>query len=84
MSEPTLPLHKRLLAGWMAIVARFGEVQTLVLLGFFYGFLIGPMATAIAVGRGDLLAKRGLRAGGSAWSEADTSPAELERAKHPF
>lgn len=83
MSEK-VTFWRRLLNGWMAIVARFGEVQTLVLLGIFYGGLIGPVATGIAVGRGDLLAKRKLREPGSAWREADPMPAELERAKHPF
>ena len=83
MSE-NVSFWRRLLNGWMAIVARFGEVQTLVLLGIFYGGLIGPVATGIFVGRGDLLAKRKLRQPGSAWVEADTAPAEIERAKQPF
>ena len=43
--------------------------------------VIGPTALAIALGRGDLLAKRGLRIGGSAWQDADTAKPDLERAK---
>ena len=77
-------IPRRLLEGWLVIAARFGEVQTLVLLGLVYGAVIGPSALiARALGR-DFLAKRGLRQPGSAWQEADTTPGDLERAKHPF
>jgi hypothetical protein len=72
---------RRLKNGWMAIVGRFGFVQTLVLLGIIYVFVIGPVAIVMAIGRSDQLAKRGLRESGSAWNDADTAPPDLERAK---
>lgn len=75
------PLRQRLLQAWLEIALRFGEVQTLVLLGLFYAFLIGPAALAVQVARRDLLAKRGLRTGGSAWVETEAAPHDLERAK---
>jgi hypothetical protein len=75
------PVWRRLLDGWTAIAGRFGSVQTLVLLGFFYLFLIGPAALASRLGRADPLARRGLRCGGSAWREADSAAPDLERAK---
>ena len=78
--EP-VPVHRRLLNGWMAIVARFGFVQTLVILAIFYALLIGPVALFGALTRRDLLDKRGLRNGDSAWHEADTAAADLEHAK---
>jgi hypothetical protein len=65
----------------MAITARFGFSQTLVILALFYGLLIGPVALALVIGRRDYLGRRGLRAGGSAWCEADSSKPDLERAK---
>ena len=37
MNEP-LPLHRRMLHGWLEIAGHFGEVQTLVLLGIVYVF----------------------------------------------
>ncbi len=77
-------LTRRLLQGWLEIVARFGEVQTLVLLGLIYGLIFGP-ASLIARGLGnDFLSKRGLRAAGSAWRTADSRPPELENVKQPF
>ena len=76
-----VPVHRRLLDGWMAIVARFGFAQTLVLLSVFYATLIGPVAVVGRVIGKDLLDKRELRAPGSAWQEADTTAADLERAK---
>jgi len=80
-----LSLLRRLAAGWMRIVARFGEVQTLIIVSLVYTLVIGPMAVAIAIGRGDLLHKRDLYADGSAWSEADsTSNPDVERAKRLF
>lgn len=75
-------LLRRLRDGWLAIVVHFGEVQTLVILSLFYMLLIGPMALAIAAGRGDMLQKRALRAEvASAWNDADTGGVDLDRAK---
>ena len=75
---------RRLYAGWLAIAARFGHVQTLVILAIFYAFILGPLSMGIAISRGDLLAKRGLHAGGSVWREADSVQPELERARRQF
>ena len=75
------PVWKRLLNGWMAIAGRFGFVQTLLLLVLFYVCLIGPVWTVTAIARRDFLKKRGLRAEGSAWGDADTAEPDLERAK---
>ncbi len=72
---------RRLLNGWAAIAARFGFVQTLVILGLFYTFLIGPVGAGAAIARRDLLGKRGLREAGTAWRDADTAKPDLERAK---
>ncbi len=72
---------RRLLNGWMAITGRFGFVQTLVILGLFYTFVIGPVAVGAALARRDLLGKRGLREGETAWRDADTAKPDLERAK---
>ena len=72
---------RQLLNGWMAIAARFGYVQTLVILAFTYAILIGPVGIGLAIGRRDLLAKRDLFGAGSAWQEADSAPPDLERAK---
>jgi hypothetical protein len=79
-TEP-LPIHKRLLQGWGAISARFGFVQTLVILGFFYALLIGPIALAGSLTRRDPLDKRGLGSSESAWQKADSAKPDLERAK---
>jgi len=76
-----LPLHKRLFRGWMLITARFGFVQTLVILALFYLFLIGPIALGSRLARADFLHKRGLRQGASAWDASDTAKPDLERAK---
>lgn len=81
MATERLPLHKRLFQGWMVITARFGFVQTLVILSLFYVFLIGPIALGSALGRADFLKKRGLREGDTAWGPADTAKPDLERAK---
>lgn len=78
--EP-VPVHRRLLNGWMAIVARFGFVQTLVILGIFYALLIGPVAIVGALTRRDLLDKRGLGSGDTAWRESESAAADFERAK---
>ena len=72
---------RRLFQGWMAIVARFGFCQTLVILALFYAVLIGPVALVLALARRDYLDKRGARAAGSAWREADSAKPDLERAK---
>ncbi len=72
---------RKLYLGWMVIVGRFGYVQTLVILAFFYTFLIGPVALIMAVFRTDALGKRGLRGEGTAWHEADSAEPNLERAK---
>lgn len=72
---------RRLKNGWMAIVARFGFVQTLVLLSFIYVVVIGPVWFVMAISRRDQLAKRGLGEAGTAWQDADTAPPDLERAK---
>jgi len=81
MAMERLPIHKRLFQGWMVITARFGFVQTLVILALFYVFLIGPIALGSALGRADFLNKRGLRQGATAWNAADASKPDLERAK---
>ena len=70
--------------GWMRIVGRFAFVQTLVILSIFYGLMIGPWGAGASLLRRDLLDKRRLREGGSAWREADTAGATLERAQHQF
>lgn len=84
VNDPNAPFYRKLYNGWLAIAARFGGVQTLVTLAVFYAVVIGPIATIIQVGRGDLLAKRGLRAEGSAWVDADSARPDLERAKHQY
>jgi len=81
MATERLPIHKRLFQGWMLITARFGFVQTLVILALFYVFMIGPIAVGSAIGRADFLHKRGLRQGPTAWNPADSSKPDLERAK---
>ncbi len=77
----TLSLGRHLLNGWMAIAGRFGTVQTLMILVLTYAMLIGPVGLGIAICRGDLLAKRGLKHAGSAWQDADSAKPDLERAK---
>jgi len=79
-----LSMWRRLLAGWNAIVGRFGFAQTLVILALFYALIIGPAAVVVSVLRRDLLDRRGLRADGSAWRVADSAEPDLERAKHTF
>jgi hypothetical protein len=75
---------RRLHAGWLEIAARFGEVQTLLVLSMVYTLVIGPVALVLFALRRDLLHKRGLNLPGSAWSQADTASADLERAKRLF
>ena len=72
---------RRFLDGWMAIVARFGFAQTLVILALFYALLLGPVALVMGLARRDLLERKGLRAGGSAWRDSDASEPDLERAR---
>jgi hypothetical protein len=74
-------LKQRLLSGWQAIAGRFGAVQTTVLLALFYLTLVGPVAIAILAARRDLLDKRTLGEGDTAWSEAHTAGADFERAQ---
>jgi hypothetical protein len=52
-----------------------------VILAFFYLFLLGPIALGSALARADLLHKRGLRQGASAWGKAESAKPDLERAK---
>ena len=72
---------KRLYAGWMAIAGRFGHIQTNVILGFFYTCLIGPASLFSRLAGRDLLDKRHLGSGDTAWREAESAPPDLERAK---
>jgi hypothetical protein len=65
----------------MAITARFGFAQTLVILTLFYVILIGPVALVMRLARRDLLERHGLRAPGSAWRDADSAAADLQRAR---
>ncbi len=82
MTDEAAPgLGRRLLDGWMTIAGRFGSVQTLMILVLTYVLLIGPVGLALAIGRNDPLAKRSLRAVGSAWRDADSAKPSLERAK---
>ncbi len=77
-------MWRRLYAGWLEIAARFGEVQTLLVLAMVYTLVLGPVALVLFALRRDLLHKRGLHVSGSAWSEADSSGADLERARRLF
>jgi hypothetical protein len=79
--EDSVSFWKKLGNGWMAITARFGFTQTLVILAFFYAVLVGPVALFMTLTRRDYLGRRGLGAGGSAWREADSAKPDLERAK---
>jgi hypothetical protein len=79
-SEPE-KFWKRLLGGWTAVAGRFGAVQTLVVLGLFYGLLIGPLALASRLTRSDPLRKKPLGNGETGWCAADSAPADLERAR---
>jgi hypothetical protein len=75
---------RQLYAGWLEIAARFGEVQTLLMLAMVYTGVLGPVALVLLAIRKDLLHERGLHGPGSAWSEADSSSADLERARRLF
>ena len=74
-------IGRRLLGGWTAIAARFGFVQTLVILALVYAVVIGPTALLIGVMRRDMLGKRGLHALESAWADSESAKPDLERAK---
>jgi len=76
------PFYRRLYEGWLVIAGHFGEVQTTVILFFSYVFAIGPVA--LVMQRKDLLHKKGLRQGDSAWMDADSTMPDLERAKRLF
>lgn len=76
------PFHRRLYEGWLVIAAHFGEVQTTVILFFSYVFAIGPVA--LVMGRKDLLNKKHLHEGATAWNDADTTFPDLERARRLF
>lgn len=76
------PFYRRLYEGWLVIAGHFGEVQTSVILFFSYVFAIGPVA--LVMGRKDLLHKKGLGQGETAWSDADTTMPDLDRAKRLF
>lgn len=79
------PLWRRPYEGWLLIAAKFGEVQTLIIVALVYVLVIGPMSIVMKVGRADPLHKRNLRSDGSAWFDADSTAApELERAKRLF
>jgi hypothetical protein len=75
---------RRLLSGWLEIAARFGEVQTLLVLALVYTMMFGSASLMIFALRKDLLHLRGLHVSGSAWSEADSASADLERARRLF
>ncbi len=80
-NEETPSPARQLFNGWLAIAGRFGTVQTMMILVLTYAMLIGPVGIGIAIFRGDLLDKRGLKHAGSAWQDADSAKADLERAK---
>lgn len=73
---------RKLYEGWLAIAGHFGEAQTLSLIGIIYVGMIGPVSVFLK--RTDPLRKRALPAGESAWSDADTSAPDLERARRLF
>jgi hypothetical protein len=75
---------RQLYAGWLEIAARFGEVQTLLVVAMVYTVALGPVALVLFAIRKDLLHERGLHAPGSAWSEAESFGADLERARRLF
>ena len=56
----------RLYQGWMAIAGRFGGIQTVVLLAFFYFFLMGPISAFSRLSGADYLDKRQLDRGRTA------------------
>ena len=80
-SDDRIPLWRTLLNGWMVIAARFGGVQTLLILVLFYLVLIGPISIIQAVGRRDQLDKRALWKKETAWQDSESGGNDLERAK---
>ena len=84
MASAQKPFHRRLYDGWMLIVGRFAFVQTLVILAIFFAVLIGPFGAGASLLRKDLLDKRKLATGGSAWRDAEPEKPDLERAHHQF
>jgi hypothetical protein len=82
MTEPRKPFYRRMYEAWLIIAGHFGEVQTLVILFFSYVFAIGPVA--LFMRRKDLLHKKELHAGPTAWNDADSIVPDLERAKRLF
>ena len=80
-SDDRIPLWRTLLNGWMVIAARFGSVQTLLILVLFYLVLIGPASIIQAIGRRDQLDKRALWKKETAWQESESGGNDLERAK---
>jgi hypothetical protein len=83
MSEtPRPPFYRRLYEAWLVITGHFGEVQTHVILFFSYVLAIGPAALFMA--RKDLLNKKQLDPGATAWNDADSTLPDLERAKRLF
>ena len=84
LAQQQKSLWRRLLDGWLAIAAHFGEVQTLVLLGLIYSLVVGPASVVSRVAGSDFLSKRGLRESGSAWREAESRAPDLENLKQPF
>jgi hypothetical protein len=65
----------------MVIAARFGSVQTLLILVLFYLILIGPVSLIQAIGRSDQLDKRTLWKKETAWQDSESGGNDLERAK---
>ena len=43
-----LSFGRRLYRGWLLVAARFGEVQTLIILTLVYSVVMGPIALVIA------------------------------------
>ncbi|MGH7288821.1 MAG: hypothetical protein ACREI8_12470 [Myxococcota bacterium] len=78
-------LGRRLYAGWLELAARFGEIQTRLIVCFVYLFVLGPMAIGATLLRRDLLAKRGFGDVTSAWCRADSvANPDIERARRLF
>ena len=78
-------IGRRLYAGWLELAARFGEIQTNLIVCFVYVFVLGPMAIGATLLRRDLLAKRGFGEGTSAWCRADSvANPDIERARRLF
>ena len=76
------PFYRRFYEAWLAIAGHFGEVQTTVILFFSYVLAIGP--AALVMGRKDPLNKKALGGGTTAWTDADSTLPDLERAKRLF